>query len=105
MLSLVWLLLDWLLLVIVMCCQVEKKEFCRRVIQARVAEGHFGDKDIPCFEDVEKFSVKDVPDFRSIDGLAGGFPCQARCGCACAGACTSWFNPGRDAPKQVRKAA
>jgi len=57
--------------------QVEKDPFCREVISARVQEGHFGSKSIPCFEDVEKFKLSDLEPGAEIDALAGGFPCQA----------------------------
>lgn len=59
-------------------CQVECDPYCRDVIRARVAEGHFGSKNIPTFEDVLNFSMSDLPNPRDVDGLQGGFPCQAR---------------------------
>lgn len=86
--------------------EVEKDQFCREVIKARLAEGHFGKKPIPVFEDVLKFSMKDLPDARGVDGLMGGFPCQATFWCLCLWWCfPCLFNPVRDVPKQERRQA
>lgn len=57
--------------------QVEKDTFCKQVIAARVAEGHFESKKIPIYDDVESFQVSTLKADR-IHGFMGGFPCQAR---------------------------
>jgi len=53
---------------------VEKSSYCRAVIAARVAEGHFS-KDAIIHDDVESFEMKAVG--KDVMGLTGGFPCQA----------------------------
>lgn len=56
--------------------QVEQSEECKKVIRARLSEGHFGSGDLPIYSNVETFSMKCVAG-QSVSGLAGGFPCQA----------------------------
>lgn len=56
-------------------CFVEKDTFCKQVIAARVAEGHFESKKIPIYDDVESFQVSTLKADR-IHGFMGGFPCQ-----------------------------
>ena len=53
---------------------MEKSSYCRAVIAARVAEGHFS-KDAIIHDDVESFEMKAVG--KDVMGLTGGFPCQA----------------------------
>ena len=57
--------------------EVESSPECRAVIGARISEGHYG-KNIPVYNDVQSFSCKDVEEnIDDVDGILGGFPCQA----------------------------
>ena len=56
--------------------EVEKSSYCRRTIQARMQEGHFS-KSCKIFDDVCTFRCQDVEQDEPLDGLTGGFPCQA----------------------------
>ena len=57
---------------------MEKDDFCKKVIRARVLEGHFKSTNLPIYNDVEtvSFAELDSKD-EDIDGLGGGWPCQA----------------------------
>lgn len=59
--------------------KVEKDEHCREAISARIQEGCCFRPTTPIFEDVSLFHCRDVQleEGEEIDGVAGGFPCQA----------------------------
>ena len=51
------------------------------MISARIVEGHF-DKHLPVFSDVKDFHLDQLDPDEEVDGLSGGFPCQAS-SCQC----------------------
>lgn len=56
--------------------EVEKEGCCRDVIKARIADG-FYKSDCTVHTDVENFEMFRLKDPSSVNGLHGGFPCQA----------------------------
>lgn len=56
--------------------EVESSSFCRDVIVARMADNLV--KTVPLFDDVQTFSMSNLrPKYGSLEGIMGGFPCQA----------------------------
>lgn len=53
-------------------CYVEIDEYCQRVLQARIKEGHFDDA--PIWDDIRTFDGR--PWRGRVDIITAGFPCQ-----------------------------
>ena len=90
----------YLLQLILNAPEVEKSYWCQSLIAARQQDGLAAMG--PCFDDITKLKLKHLP--QKVNGLVGGFPCQATClhlnfrnvlrGYRALGKTAAWQTPG-----------